>query len=389
MTCAILLVIALEIWLATAHPLTNVPIASLERSEIYQAVTTYRLKPGAADIVLFGSSLMTAPVLQSEALFLNQPLPKFTHRETHVLEKALERQLGREPSAVCLASGGQMASDVYLTTKNVLKSDKQPIAIIYGIAPRDFQDNLVPAIESTPVFQTIATVDDLPERLASGPFRVKQKVDLILGRISLMWRYKADLRAYLALRMKKYMERFLPWVCFEKYNERHELKQQKRGLFPEEAAGTPTAWPGVELDHLTPPQMLADYNCRYNPVSNRQVAEQLSYFERFLQTCNQRGIAVLVINMPLSEANKAMLDRSLLQVYLSKTQQLCKKYEVDYQDLNCRPWDNADNFIDTVHLTTKQSKPFMEEMAALAAQSQVALALKGSKSTIAQRGHQL
>lgn len=389
MTCALALVILVEIWLAAAHPLSNVPIASLERSEIYQAVETYRHQAAAADIVLFGSSLMTAPVLQSEAMYLNRPLPKFTHRKTHVLEKALERKLGREPSAVCLASGGQMASDVYRCTKNVLKSDKQPIAIIYGIAPRDFQDNLVPAVESTPVFQTIATVDDLPERLASGPIRVKQKVDLILGRISLLWRYKADLRTYLTLRMKKYMERFLPWVCFDKYNERHELKQQKRGLFPEEAAGVPTAWPGVALDHLTPPQMLADYACRYNPVAQLQVAEQLSYFERFLQTCKQRGIAVLVINMPLSKANKAMIDRSLFQEYLSKTQQLCRKYEVDYQDLNCQPWDNADNFIDTVHLTPERSKPFMEEMAALAAQSQIALALKGSKSTIAQRGHQL
>jgi hypothetical protein len=389
MTIAIALVIALEIWLAAAHPLTNVPIASLERSEIFQAVDSYRRQPGPADIILFGSSLMTAPVLQSEALYLNQPLPKFTHRNTHVLAKALERRLGREPSTFCLASGGQMASDVYRTTKNVLRSDKQPIAIIYGIAPRDFQDNLVPAVESTPVFQSLATIEDLPERLASGPFRLKAKVDLVLGRLSLLWRYKADMRSYLTLRMKKYMERFLPWVCFEKYNERHELKQQKRGLFPEEAAGVPTAWPGIALDHLTPPQMLADYDCRYNPVSKQQVAEQLSYFQRFLELCKQRGIAVLVVNMPLSKANKAMLAPSLVQDYLSATQKLCKQYEVDYQNLNQDSWDKADNFIDTVHLTPARSQPFMEELAVLAAQSQVALALKSGKATLAQRGHQL
>jgi len=383
--CAALLLLALDLWLAVAHPLARLPVASLERSEIYQSVHSFLKQETTPDVVLFGSSLLTAPVLQSETLYLGQPIPKFVHRRCHLLEEDLAGKLGRQPQVFCLAAGGEMASDAYLMTKNILSTSRQPIAIVYGVAPRDFQDNLVPGLESTPTFQTMATVGDLPDRLQSPPFDLQKKLDLVFGRLSTMWRYKTDIRVYLNLRLKKYMERLLPWVCFEKYDENHELKKQKRGTFPEEAAGEPTAWPGVALDHFSSEQTLAEYRKRYNPVSQQMVDTEFDYFERLFQLCRERGIAVLVVNMPLSTTNKSLMQSGFYQSYLKRAQSICKMYDVDFADLNCPPWDSADNFVDTVHLEPRLSARFLQELASITARSQVALSLRSHGQTVSDR----
>lgn len=386
--CALALVVAFDFWLATAHPLAKAPVASIDRSEIFQSARSYEQAAGAPDVVLFGSSLMTAPVLQSEALYLGKPIPKFVHRRVHVLEESLARSLGRTPEVFCLAAGGEMASDAYLITKNLLRGAKQPIAIIYGVAPRDFQDNLVPDPEATPVFQSLATVSDLPERMTTPPVKLQKKLEVTLGRLCSLWRYRNDLRVYLTLRLKKFMERTMPWVCFEKYDDKHVLRVAKRGLYPEEAAGEPTAWPGVALDHLSPKDMLADYNLRYNPVSPRAFDLQFAYFEKFLKLTRERGIAVLIVNMPLSTANKRLMPPHFLDAFRSRCELLCKQYDVDFADLNRQPWDDCGNFVDTVHLEPRLSAHFLDEMSAIASRSQVALALKGPVQSLAETKRQ-
>ena len=181
--CTAALLIALDIWLSFAHPLSKLPVAGLERSETYQSIAVYKQQQTAPDFVLLGSSLMAAPVLQSEAMYLNEPLSRFTHRDSQVLERALDKRLGVNTKVFCLATGGQMASDAYLIVKNVLVGNKQPSAIIYGIAPRDFQDNLVPGLESTPAFQVLAKIDDISESLFATNLDLTKKADLAIGRI--------------------------------------------------------------------------------------------------------------------------------------------------------------------------------------------------------------
>lgn len=383
--CALILVAVLDIWLANNHPLARVPVATLDRSEIFQAATTYRKLPQAPDLVLFGSSLVTAPVLQSESLYLHKPIPKFLHRRCSVLEQELAHQLARNPQVFCLGAGGEMASDVYLLTKDLLSGARQPVAIIYGIAPRDFQDNRLPGPEATPAYQSLAGLADLPDQLVIPPFKPAKKIDLVLGRLSALYRYRNDLRCYLTLRLKKYMERFCPWICFDKYNSKHELVRSKQGMFPEEAQGQPTAWPGVALDHLTPADTLYDYNQRYNPLSKKSFNNQLSYLERFLALCRERGIPVLVVNMPLSTANKSLLPAGFYTHFLHRTENICRLYGADYFDLNKHPWDILTNFVDTVHLTPEQSAPVLKEIAQIASRSQIAVALRSTRQTVAQK----
>ena len=176
----------------------------------------------------------------------------------------------------------------------------------------------------------------------------------------------------------------MPWVCFDKYNEKHELKRQKKGTFPEEAAGIPTARPGVALDYYSVQKTIEEYNRSYNPTEPEQLKSQFAYFEQVLSLCKKQGISIIVVNMPLSDMNKNLMPTGFYQHYLVNAKSLCNKYDIEFADLNCPSWDKADNFVDTVHLKPELSAAFLNELADLTLTSKIAQSFKLHNQSIAQ-----
>ena len=380
---AVALLIVLDLWLVLAHPLANVTTASLDRGEIASAVRVYRQQEVAPDLVLLGSSLVTAPIMQGEASFHQEPIARMIHRRSHLLEAALSERLGRKPQVFCLAAGGEMASDAYLITKNVLVRSRLPSAIIYGIAPRDFQDNLMPGIQSSEAFQVLSSLADLMPVFRFSEQSWAGKTDLVLGRLWALFRFRSDIKVYLTLRIKKLMERALPYVVFEKYGSTLELKAQRRGQFPEEAKGTPTTWPGLAMEHNDPERERCEYIRRYNPVCSSLVESEFSYFEHLLELCRQRGVPLLVVNMPLSRLNKSLLPDQFYRDYLIRVAALCRKHGAELADLNQSRWDQEANFVDSVHLTPEAGLRFLRALADLVARSPVSVRLRDSRGALA------
>lgn len=380
--CALLVLLAVNLWLSLTHPLHHLPTATLERGEAYNATQSFQNMLGAPDVVLLGSSLVTAPIMQSEADYLDKPIARMSHRRSTVLQNLLTSRVARPVSVFCLAIGGEMVSDAYLITKHLLCSDKQPKTIVYGIGPRDFQDNLMPGVDSSETFQVLADLSDLPELLKAKNITVDRKVNVVLQRISPLWRYHSDIATYLTLRMKKLMETCLPYVVFDKYDNQHQLKPRKRGQFPEEAKGEPKAFPGIALDHLNAEQTHNEYLWRYNPLSLVQLKTQCQYLDRFLSLCHLRGITVVMVNMPLSHDNLGIMPNGLYRLYMESLQESCRKYSVSLLDLNQEPWNKSQNFVDTVHLTPEISSDFLLNLSDRLSQTQAAVALKKPPSML-------
>ena len=84
---------------------------------------------------MLGSSLVTAPVMQAEAIYLNRPIERMFHRSPRFLESCLSGELACPVHVFCLAVGGEMVSDAYLVAKQILAKDDKPCAIVYGIGP--------------------------------------------------------------------------------------------------------------------------------------------------------------------------------------------------------------------------------------------------------------
>jgi hypothetical protein len=369
---------ALDAWLLLEHPLQNAPTASTDRGEVYQGAKAYWSRPLPPDVVLLGSSLMTAPIMQAEALFVNQPISRTGHRDIAVMGDALSKRLGYKPEVLSLASGGQMVSDAYLIAKHVLSGDRKPTAIVYGVAPRDFCDNYCKTIDSTETFKIIAQTDDLPDVLSVERLSLDRSADISLSRLWGLWRYKDDLRTLAVLRAKKLMHYCLPYIAFDRVQADGQIRPSRKGVFPEECKGSAKTIPGLALEHMTPEQTRQQYSLRYNPPRAEMIDRQADYLRKLMALCNEQKIPLLLVNMPLSQENRMLMSPGFYSDYLNRLKQICDTNNVQFADLNNASWSDNANFVDTVHLKPEISDQFVNSLADTVAHSSVSLALKNT-----------
>lgn len=407
-----MLVAAIDVLVGVSHPLAAINTVNTDKAEPYNAVVAVKRamqqdqseqKEGASattgsasrPVLLLGSSLVVAPALQCEAIFTGKEFKRFHQRRLTSFENYLERSLVKEAGSsantnssvvrsYCLAMGGQMASDAFLVAKEVLPASSEATAgtsIVYGIAPRDFQDNLFPRIDASPIFRIFANAADLPQLFHSEPAMTSVDRTSACGeRLSSLYRYRTDWQNLFAIRAKRAIEKCLPFVVFDKYYDTLALKPQKKGLLPGEAIGTPMVVPNSAIDHADWQTTEAEYKRRYTPVQISRAEAQFDYFEKLLRLCQERKVNLMVVNMPLSQDNMKALPKSFYKQYLSHAEQLCNQYGVEFVDLNQGQWTNNSNFVDSVHLKPENSTTFMQKLAKLTAASNLSLALKRNSS---------
>lgn len=384
---ALCLFTAVEGWLAFAHPLARLPVATIEQGELFNSIncikTELRKSENEPYMVLLGSSLVVAPVVQAESQFRKRPMKRFFERRATVCEDRLNSLFDRsEKHSVRVfnaAVGGGMASDDYFVARELLQSKNAPAAIVCGVAPRDFQDNLVPGTYSTSAFQVLATCSDLDQLWSDKNVADDKKFDIAFGRVSSLWRNRAEVKTYFGLLAKKIIEKVCPFVVFDKYGQTLVLAAQKTGVFPEEVKVTPMAYPGFAIDHYDSLKTCQQYIRSYNPIDKRMVDEQFTYFNRMLDLTQKRGVELLVVNMPLSQANKELMPPGFYASYLTRLKDACARRDIQIADYNSADWDANSNFIDTVHIRPEKSKAFVDSLMKSVADSPLSLALSGAQ----------
>jgi hypothetical protein len=394
---ALLLFCAVNLGMAGFHPLASLNTINLERGEPFNAVASLKKlwqkdKDRPQPAVLFlGSSLMVAPALQYEAEHRGFAFQRFYNRELTGFPACLEQVLKNAASrAYLLAVGGEMASDAYFLARQALgalsASDTKTV-VVYGIAPRDFQDNLFPRVDASPVFRLFASPFDLPrffaEEKALDP---QEKIGVFLERLTPLYCLRTDWQNLAVIRGKRLLEKALPCVVFEKYYDSLELKQTRKGLLPGEAVGTPMVYPHLAIDHNDWLKTVKEYQRRYNPPNEAKAGVQYHYFDALMSYLGQKDLSVLVVNMPLSKSNLALMSDGFYQAYLEKIRQICRDNKVEFRDLNKASWQADALYVDSVHLKPDYSKQFMQELASTVASSPMALDLTSNSKTIAQKG---
>ena len=91
------------------------------------------------DIVLLGSSLIMYPFWSMDFVNHKDIGDLFHHHRSLTLEENLTKN-GVRPTVFSWAIFGQMASDSYIYANEFLKGEKKPKLLIWGVAPRDFND---------------------------------------------------------------------------------------------------------------------------------------------------------------------------------------------------------------------------------------------------------
>lgn len=355
------MVCAVDLWIGLTHPLSKAVTANLDRSETFSTACVYRSQAQAPDVVLLGSSLMVAPVMQAEAMHLGRPFPRFEHRQATFISDLLSSTVGARPNVFCFAVAGEAVSDAYLIAKHVLVGSKKPKVIVYGLAPRDFQDNTCPGIDSTEAFNVLSDLNDVKDVAGKNSFSFDRSANLVLARVSSLWKYRNDIRAVATLRLKKSMERVLPWVVFDKYDQYGNLGPHRKGQYPEEAIGKIQAFPNVAMENSGYIKTIQQYIRRYRPENKPAVEQQFEHLDKLIKLCHENQIELLLVNMPLSKTNIGLLPDGFHKNYLSRLQDICQQSNVQLLDLSSL-YNGEESYTDTVHLKPDVSKAFLSTL---------------------------
>jgi hypothetical protein len=299
----------------------------------------------SSEFVLLGSSLVSMAAGRSDDLFNNvRPRMDSWYVEEHIaqyprahfLSTKLSQRIGQNVSVDNLAVNGASISDNYLIFKRVMERSNKPVALVCGIAPRDFIANDAPDVEESQVFHVLAEPGELLHTpLPQGPLRKR-----LVQRSRLL--------------CSLFKQRWLGLLCKSTTFAKPKIAQAGAEIFFKNE-------PSFKVRSDRFPDLWL-YNYRYNPPNFQRLNQQLVYFEQMLALAKSQGVACTVIDMPLTAQNRQLLHSGILSQYKQKVSELCLKYKADYRDLRtlCSP----EEFEDSCHLNGVGGRKLFETIAA-------------------------
>lgn len=286
------------------------------------------------------------------------------------LEELLKKKIKKNLHVFNLTSSGAMASDEASILKKLLEFDKHPRVIVFGIGPRTFFDNTYPRKTAvTEILEKQRTLKDLYRADLSW----EERREILLGYLSNFYRERSDYRNFL-----------VKYIC-NKANREPSIYLVQQKFAAQEALGSERDQPAITTTtgiatttfgllknqegkgHQNPRAFNADlalYNMRYNPPDFERFDFELSGLKTLLETCRKAKIKILVVDMPRTNANEALLDKQILMRYRNDIPRLVKSFEeASYLNLNDGRTCNIEDFIDSVHCNSSGGKKVQDRLA--------------------------
>ncbi len=260
------------------------------------------------DVLILGSSLAMSAIATADYSFRQKPFPPFFSAKftTYTEAAFLKQQAGLELSYFNYACPGYLIShDLKLLSEVLAKGN--PKLIIFMVAPRDFIDNLLFAHEAN------TTDEESPEKVVSKLLR------LYAVRGDLSYLFKRFVRG-----LYEHWENPLKDMISTKTIDN---RLEKFELYADEAA----------------------YIRRYSPIDWKRYKQQVNCLVVMLASCKSRKVPVLVVNMPLPECNRKLLDRQFYSQYMTMLAEESRLAGATFLNLQSGPYVD-DDFRDYAHL---------------------------------------
>lgn len=373
-----------------ADPARLIPTEMTPQETAVRAVT-YKMNMlsaarSAPDVLLVGSSLPMAVAYYADSLHRKPMIERFIAESEPLKLNPFQSYAGAQYFSDLIAAkfGGRPVSVFNITAPACMTSDarflltqavsrKKPKLVIWGIAPRDFVDNVIPAIGKTPAFAALPDFAYLPNVL---PFQKS---------------FAAGADSFLASFVRFYNDRpswkhlFSDFTCEAlqhpanltastsvpaKPNKVAEAKTKVKSLkaAPQAVALNKLAADGAAREPGWNQSLVAqyvDYYHRYNPPNHNLFEAQAQQFAKALSFCRANGIKVVVVDMPLPRKHQELIDSSLYAKYRARVTSLATANGATYLDLNHPDRYNADDWIDSLHVTNSGADKFLAELVPL------------------------
>lgn len=314
----------IEVRIKSAHA----PAHELAGNCLKTAVEELHKSPRTKDsTVLMGSSVLWIPVWKCD-MAMAPGAPINFHRSKW-LEKYLQSKTVKEPDVVNLAIPGAFVSDQFLITDKLLNGSSKPGMIIYGMVPRDFMDSNLSGPALTPTFDSLMELNDLL-RLSDLFFdNFQEKADLAVGKIV----YLFGKRGLLQARAGKTADELF----------------HVHGADPTEIKFDPKNPQAYFSHEALWARSVKEYRNRYKYFNVEQFEKQKKFLDALMALCKERDIQLVLVNMPLTKDNIALMPAGLYEQYISFIDATASRHNVPFIDLQKRAYSDSD-FYDTAHL---------------------------------------
>lgn len=287
-------------------------------------------------VLIMGSSLpMCAIAVTDYKTYGAPPMTSVKGMRCYLQDRYLTDKLknltGAAISVTNLSLVAAMCSDVDLLLEHSLSAKKKPAVVVLCLAPRDLIDNRVQAIGQSGAYQLLADGDpNLSQSAGSG--------------------HKFGLSSFSSFYQAKDQckEAIVSRVC--------ELLDHPADLLS-----------GISPDKQWDCKDFADYRCRYDPPNRTRFKQESAYLQKIARLCRLENIQLVLVNMPLPRANKALIDKDLYAQYQLTLKSLVGR-GVTYANLDS-DWYSDQCFLDCAHLNTKGAFHFQDQLADLLVRS--------------------
>ncbi|MDQ5967534.1 MAG: hypothetical protein QG625_3691 [Cyanobacteriota bacterium erpe_2018_sw_39hr_WHONDRS-SW48-000098_B_bin.30] len=313
----------------------SIPAWIVSYTEVTANFLMSRQKP---QILILGSSLSLAA------------LPPFADNKDNAL--ALRRDLGDPALAQVdlLATPGKLISDDYLLTQTLLyKTRQKPQLLVLTYSFRDFHDNLsMDDLSQTPISRMLdfsqSNLHFYPNLLnCFTPDGLTEEIKAITS--SHQSHYQAVVSLY-----------------------RHAVSDSGKDIFKPHQATSNAQKTIIKNNAATSANTKAsansnldEYTKRYQPFNSTRFDKQLACLKGLLETAQKEALPVVLINMPVTEANRNLITCPDAN-WQAPIKQLAKQYGADCGDFDAAPLNSnltTNDFSDCVHLNKSGQAKFV------------------------------
>jgi hypothetical protein len=341
---------AIPDWYLTQFPNANRHCAKM---------LNYLSSSGNEPIVMMGSSLLLSP---SQKVDMNTTRPELLsfandYNRADFFRSQIREKTGADAEICNLAMRGCMASDYELMVKKIWQCDKRAKMLICMTAPAEFMSNDQPVVQNTFVHQCLLTAKfwqtNPPLEVAQWQIAKLLEPHGLLAVEAVLGVGKQNLCAWLANTTGH------PVDMYDAVKKLHNPQSARAKAFSAPANCGAGAVP-------TAKNTLADleqFRQRYQPPNYKLFAAHKQNFAEMMRFAHEKGIPLVIVNMPITEPNKALIDKNLLKTYDQFLAQTTQQYQIPYIDIEQSGGYQIADFSDSTHLGLQGGRRFFTQLA--------------------------
>ncbi len=327
------------------------------------------------DVVLAGSSLIMIPITLIEADHTNQQIDSVRHyRSTYMedgLKSACNAPVHKKITVFNFSLPGAMVSDQYMLVSSLFKDKQKPKLLVLGMTLRDFIDSGVECAASTPTYQYFKHYVDKKQYQSD-----LSKLALQTGNVwnGLMEKTQDFLDRNVYLSGKRLAAQYLNNQFWQEKIGSLTGGQEKLDDKMVNAPPSKDVMDSLFGDAVEPGQFLftpmatapyqdntREYKRRFKDFDPAKLACQKEFLQKLLTYCKSNDIEVMLVNMPLTPQNMALMPKGAYQNYLTSVSSLAQSSRCKFLDLNAGSF-GIENFKDTAHMNSAGGKKLVDSI---------------------------